>query len=134
MVFNRSWYIRYVDTACCCQILTLVPTFLFLFFSGLAISMLIQLSGLFQWCIRQSAEVVNMMVAVERVLGYRALPPESALDNEYDKEVTTDWPKVGAIDVNNLSVRYRAGLPLSLRGLSFKVKGGERIGVVGRTG
>ena len=28
---------------------------------GLALSMLIQLSGLFQWCIRQSAEVVNLV-------------------------------------------------------------------------
>ena len=28
---------------------------------GLALSMLIQLSGLFQWCVRQSAEVVNQV-------------------------------------------------------------------------
>jgi len=34
---------------------------------GLALSMLIQLSGLFQWCIRQSAEVVNL---VSRLLGF----------------------------------------------------------------
>ena len=31
-------------------------------------------------------------------------------------------------------MRYRAGLPLVLKGLSMHVKGGERIGVVGRTG
>mmetsp|Transcript_4521 Transcript_4521/g.10242 ORF Transcript_4521/g.10242 Transcript_4521/m.10242 type:complete len:1111 (+) Transcript_4521:249-3581(+) len=37
---------------------------------GLAISMLIQLSGLFQWCIRQSAECVNMMVAVVSALAF----------------------------------------------------------------
>lgn len=40
---------------------------------GLAISMLVQLSGLFQWCIRQSAEVVNQFVAVERYGGVRLL-------------------------------------------------------------
>ena len=39
------------------------------FKKGLAISMLVQLSGLFQWCIRQSAEVVNQFVAVERYGG-----------------------------------------------------------------
>jgi len=100
---------------------------------GLAISMLIQLSGLFQWCIRQSAEVVNMMVAVERVSGFRDLPSEAALTNDYDKEIK-DWPVKGEIDVKELSVRYRAGLPLSLRGLTFTVKGGSRVGVVGRTG
>eukprot|EP00578_Thalassiosira_sp_NH16_P018260 CAMPEP_0181116794 /NCGR_PEP_ID=MMETSP1071-20121207/22145_1 /TAXON_ID=35127 /ORGANISM="Thalassiosira sp., Strain NH16" /LENGTH=1366 /DNA_ID=CAMNT_0023201071 /DNA_START=81 /DNA_END=4182 /DNA_ORIENTATION=+ len=100
---------------------------------GLAISMLIQLSGLFQWCIRQSAEVVNMMVAVERVIGYRDLPSEAALTNEYDAAIK-DWPAKGEIDVNNLSVRYRSGLPLSLSGLTFRIEGGARVGIVGRTG
>ena len=96
--------------------------------------MLIQLSGLFQWCVRQSAEVVNMMVAVERVVSYRDLPSEASLNNEYDKKVQQDWPEVGGIDVKDLSVRYRSGLPLSLRGLTFKVNGGSRVGIVGRTG
>lgn len=100
---------------------------------GLAISMLVQLSGLFQWCIRQSAEVVNQFVAVERVIGFRDLPSEAALSNERDREVK-DWPSKGEIDVSDLCVRYRAGLPLSLRGVTFKVEGGGTVGVVGRTG
>ncbi|KAL3796991.1 hypothetical protein ACHAW5_002761 [Stephanodiscus triporus] len=100
---------------------------------GLAISMLIQLSGLFQWCIRQSAEVVNMMVAVERVLGYRDLPSEAELTNSFDEGVK-DWPENGEINVTDLAVRYRKGLPLSLRGVSFKIEGGSRVGIVGRTG
>lgn len=57
---------------------------------GLALSMLIMLSGLFQWCIRQSAEVVNQMVSVERVIGFRDLESEAALVNKYDDEVS-DW-------------------------------------------
>jgi len=100
---------------------------------GLALSMLIQLSGLFQWCIRQSAEVVNLMVAVERVIGFRDLPSEAALTKECDKEVK-GWPMTGEINVKKVSVRYRSGLHLSLRGLTFTVKGGSRIGIVGRTG
>lgn len=31
-------------------------------------------------------------------------------------------------------MRYRPGLPLVLRGVSFKVQGGERVGIAGRTG
>jgi len=100
---------------------------------GLAISMLIQLSGLFQWCIRQSAEVVNQMVAVERMIGFRDLSSEAALTNEYDDGIK-DWPVKGEIVVKDLSVRYRPGLPLSLHGLTFKVNSGARVGVVGRTG
>jgi ATP-binding cassette subfamily C (CFTR/MRP) protein 4 len=100
---------------------------------GLAISMLIQLAGLFQWCIRQSAEVVNLMVAVERVLGYRDLASEAALDNSFDNGLN-NWPETGEINVQDLSVRYRTSLPLSLCGVSFKIEGGSRVGIVGRTG
>jgi ABC-type multidrug transport system fused ATPase/permease subunit len=110
------------------QLLSISPGIL-----GLALSLLIQLAGLFQWCIRQSAEVVNQMVAVERVIGFRDLPPEAPLNNELDDKVS-GWPSAGEIDVQSLSVRYRDGLPLSLRGLSFQIKGGSRVGVVGRTG
>jgi ATP-binding cassette subfamily C (CFTR/MRP) protein 4 len=100
---------------------------------GLALSMLIQLSGLFQWCIRQSAEVVNQMVAVERVIGFSELPSEAALENDFDNSIN-EWPTKGDINVQDLSMRYRVGLPLSLQGLSFKIEGGTRVGVVGRTG
>jgi ATP-binding cassette subfamily C (CFTR/MRP) protein 4 len=100
---------------------------------GLAISLLIQLSGLFQWCIRQSAEVVNQMVAVERVIGFRDLSSEAAFvsdgDDDYD-----GWPNRGEVKVKDLCVRYRKGLPLSLRGITFRIDAGSRVGVVGRTG
>jgi len=72
-------------------------------------------------------------VAVERVMGFRDLPPESELTNDYDAEVT-DWPAKGEINVKELCVRYRSGLPLSLRKLTFKIEGGSRVGIVGRTG
>ena len=36
--------------------------------------------------------------------------------------------------MKNLSVRYRPSLPLSLKNISFKIQGGERVGIVGRTG
>jgi ATP-binding cassette subfamily C (CFTR/MRP) protein 4 len=101
---------------------------------GLALTMLIQLSGLFQYGVRQSAEVVNQMVAVDRVLGYHDLPSEAAVTARYDDEVSTEWPQKGAISVRGLNVRYRPGLPLSLRSLTFEIPGGSRVGVVGRTG
>ena len=101
---------------------------------GLALTMLIQLSGLFQYGVRQSAEVANQMVAVDRVLGYRDLPSEAAITARDDDEVSTEWPQKGAISVRGLNVRYRLGLPLSLRSLTFEIPGGSRVGVVGRTG
>ena len=40
------------------------------------------LSGMFQWGVRQSAEVENQMTSVERVLEYSNLEPEAPLDTK----------------------------------------------------
>jgi ATP-binding cassette, subfamily C (CFTR/MRP), member 4 len=101
---------------------------------GLSISMLLQLAGMFQWCIRQSAEVVNQMVSVERVLSFGKIEPEAALVLDSDKSLNPCWPNFGAINVTDLGVRYRPSLPLALDGATFSVPSGSRIGIVGRTG
>eukprot|EP00536_Pseudo-nitzschia_multiseries_P014610 jgi/Psemu1/215290/e_gw1.735.14.1 len=101
---------------------------------GLSISMLLQLCDAFQWCVRQSAEVVNQMVSVERVVEFGKVEPEAPLELETDKKLDESWPSRGAISVKDLSTRYRPTLPLALAGVSFSVPSGSRIGVVGRTG
>ncbi len=101
---------------------------------GLSISMLLQLCASFQWCIRQSAEIVNQMVCVERVLQYGKIEPEAPLKLESDTDLDESWPHDGSIHVKNVAVRYRPTLPLALNGASFSVPSGARVGVVGRTG
>jgi ATP-binding cassette, subfamily C (CFTR/MRP), member 4 len=102
---------------------------------GLSLSMLLQLAGLFQWCIRQSAEVVNQMVSVERVLEFGDLESEAPLKLDTDASLAgPDWPSSGAVQCDGLSVRYRATLPLALNHISFHIPGGSRVGIVGRTG
>jgi len=44
------------------------------------------------------------------------------------------WPENGSITLNNLKMRYRPDTPLVLKGLNVSIEGGERIGIVGRTG
>ncbi|KAL0950660.1 hypothetical protein HGRIS_007446 [Hohenbuehelia grisea] len=44
------------------------------------------------------------------------------------------WPASGDLVVENLSARYSSDGPNVLHNLSFRIKSGERIGVVGRTG
>ncbi|KAA6360143.1 MAG: putative Multidrug resistance-associated protein, partial [Streblomastix strix] len=53
-----------------------------------------------------------------------------------DGEIIPDcrWPESGRIQFENISFRYRSGLPYVLNNVSFDLKGGEKIGVCGRTG
>jgi ATP-binding cassette subfamily C (CFTR/MRP) protein 1 len=48
--------------------------------------------------------------------------------------VPGSWPETGALEFIKVTCRYQAHLPLVLTGLSFRVEGGQRVGLVGRTG
>lgn len=98
---------------------------------GLAISQSMALTAMLQWGIRQSAEVMNQMMAVERVLEYRDLEPE---EKEVKKVVNASWPPDGRIKFNNVVYRYAKEMEPALRGVNFEVKSCEKIGIVGRTG
>ena len=100
---------------------------------GLALTLLLQLAGTFQWAVRQSAELTNQMVSVERVSEYSELTPEAPLSTDADA-AAIDWPSKGAIECHDLSIRYRSSLPPALTGATFRIEGGERVGCVGRTG
>jgi ABC-type bacteriocin/lantibiotic exporter with double-glycine peptidase domain len=75
------------------------------------------------------------MVSVERILEFGKVPTEAELELKGDTELlSTGWPKEGAIEVSNVSARYREALPLSLDDMSFSIPSGARVGIVGRTG
>ncbi|EON98628.1 putative multidrug resistance-associated protein 2 protein [Phaeoacremonium minimum UCRPA7] len=99
---------------------------------GLVLSYILAIVQMIQFTVRQLAEVENGMNAVERLLYYGTqLEEEAPL---HTIEVRPSWPEKGEIVFDNVEMRYRAGLPLVLRGLNMHVRGGERIGIVGRTG
>ncbi|KAK2946630.1 Multidrug resistance-associated protein [Blattamonas nauphoetae] len=45
-----------------------------------------------------------------------------------------DWPSAGKVEFEDVGVRYRADLPLSLDQVSFTIPAGSKVGIVGRTG
>lgn len=45
-----------------------------------------------------------------------------------------EWPQKGAISATNLNLRYRENMPRVLKNVSFSIKAGMKVGVVGRTG
>jgi ABC-type multidrug transport system fused ATPase/permease subunit len=59
-------------------------------------------------------------------------PPSQAAAR--DKLVGPGWPTSGAIELKSVSLRYRPDTPLVLRDLSVSIRGGEHVGIVGRTG
>lgn len=102
---------------------------------GLALTYAISLNGMFQYCIRQSAEVESHMVSAERVIAYGKLEPENSLETQpISNKPHSDWPDKGVIELNDLSYRYSPETPFVLHGVSCLIKSGEKIGIVGRTG
>jgi ATP-binding cassette subfamily C (CFTR/MRP) protein 1 len=70
------------------------------------------------------------MNAVERVLTYTELEPEGETRTANDPPQS--WPAAGAISFEDVQLAYRPELPLVLKGVSFDVKAGEKVGIVGR--
>ncbi|XP_077965941.1 ATP-binding cassette sub-family C member 4-like isoform X2 [Styela clava] len=100
---------------------------------GLVLTYTASLIGMFQWGVRQSAEVENLMTSVERVQQYYRIPPEAALENPA-KKPPNSWPECGAIKFENVSFSYYDGGPNVLRNIDFVIQPKEKIGIVGRTG
>jgi len=73
------------------------------------------------------------MNAVERVAEYMDLEEEPPAIIE-GSHPPASWPHSGAIEVKNLTMKYSADSPEVIKNISFSIKAGEKIGVVGRTG
>ncbi|XP_055086826.1 ATP-binding cassette sub-family C member 4-like isoform X2 [Periophthalmus magnuspinnatus] len=74
---------------------------------GLALSYAVTLTGMFQWGVRQSAEIENMMTSVERVVEYAKLESEASW--ETDTQPPCDWPKTGSITFDKVGIVGRTG-------------------------
>ncbi|KAM4711152.1 ATP-binding cassette sub-family C member 4-like isoform 2-T2 [Anableps anableps] len=99
---------------------------------GLALSYAVTLMGMFQWGVRQSAEVENMMTSVERVLEYTQLESEAPWETQ--KRPPSDWPSKGLVTFDRVSFSYSDDSPKVLRGLQAMFRPKEKVGIVGRTG
>lgn len=123
---------------------------------GLALVNTIQLSSLLQWTVRITIDTENNMTATERLMRFLQIEPEEGLnthtsgttkirnrsssndssnhDNEKIVPDSTQWPHTGEIVIDNLQMHYRPELDLVLKGVNVKIEGGNKYGIVGRTG
>ena len=112
--------------------------------AGVVLTQSMQLTGLLQFGIRQTAEVENLMTSVQRIRSYAELESEEELASlrRARRDASTaasvlppaGWPSIGAVCFERFSLRYRPGLPLAADKVEFRIGGGQRMGVVGRTG
>jgi ABC-type multidrug transport system fused ATPase/permease subunit len=107
--------------------------------TGLVLSYILSVQQAFGWMVRQSAEVENDLNSVERVLHYaqeieQEAPHEVAPAAKANIPGASSWPSVGRVEMKDVVLRYRPDLPPVLKGLTMSVTGGEKIGIVGRTG
>ncbi|XP_006558751.1 multidrug resistance-associated protein 1 [Apis mellifera] len=100
---------------------------------GLSVSYALQVTQTLNWLVRMTSDVETNIVAVERIKEYGETPQEASWKNP-DYIPPKEWPVQGRVEFKDYKVRYREDLELVLRGLSFSIKGGEKVGIVGRTG
>ncbi|XP_020210396.1 ABC transporter C family member 14 [Cajanus cajan] len=100
---------------------------------GLSLSYGLSLNSVMFWAIYMSCFIENKMVSVERIKQFTNIPSEATW-NIKDRLPPSNWPGQGHVDIKDLQVRYRPNTPLVLKGITLSIDGGEKIGVVGRTG
>ncbi|KAG5204276.1 hypothetical protein JEQ12_002252 [Ovis aries] len=138
LLTTSRWLAVYLDVICAIFVTVVAFGALILVESldaghvGLVLSLTITLTRMSQWCIRQSVEVENMMIPVERVIEYTDLVKEAPWEIEY--RPPPSWPNKGMISFKNVNFRYKLDGPLALRNIYRGFYPGEKYGIVGRSG
>ncbi len=85
------------------------------------------------WGVRIFSDLESRMTSVERLQFYCDLPAEKNYLGQ-SAQLHENWPQTGSLEFKNVSLRYAEHLPMVLKNVSFKIKSGSRVGLVGRTG
>ncbi|CAI0449450.1 unnamed protein product [Linum tenue] len=111
---------------------------------GMFLSYGLPLNSVLFWTTYMACFLENRMVSVERIKQFTDTPSEAPW---WIMNFIPDpnWPSHGNIELKDLQasngmvnfgmqVRYRPNTPLVLKGITLTILGGEKVGIVGRTG
>lgn len=102
-------------------------------FVGLALSYGLSLNMSLVFSIQNQCTLANYIISVERLNQYMHVTSE-APEVIQSNRPPPNWPVIGHVEFQDLQIRYRPDTPLVIRGISCIFKGGDKIGIVGRTG
>ena len=80
--------------------------------------------------VHKMSKMEKDFLKVQRVLRLLDIPHEV----KDQPKLKNEWPTEGKIQLSDVRLRYRPTTDMVLKGLNVSIKGGEKVGVVGRTG
>uniref|UniRef100_A0A1X7UX79 ABC-type glutathione-S-conjugate transporter n=1 Tax=Amphimedon queenslandica TaxID=400682 RepID=A0A1X7UX79_AMPQE len=101
--------------------------------AGMSLSQAFMVTLYLSMTVRTLSDLESSLVSVERIKEYLDLPSE-APEIIHDNRPDPNWPEDGSIQFNKYATRYRPGLDLVLKNISCYIPGGQKVGIVGRTG
>lgn len=102
--------------------------------AGLVMVYALSLWESLNWAIRIFAEVEARMTSVERLRYYSSIEAEQVTVQQPALAPEASWPQKGEVVFDRVVARYATHLPPVLKGISFRVPAGSRVGIIGRTG
>lgn len=105
--------------------------------AGLVLTSVFSVCTFIPFIMRLKSELSARLTSVARIYEYCEELKEEAPVHHHDGGHTPRegvWPSAGELLFEQVCLRYRRGLPLVLNDISFRVRGGQKVGIVGRTG
>ncbi|RLO00792.1 hypothetical protein DYB28_015457, partial [Aphanomyces astaci] len=99
---------------------------------GLVFNYSLQITNHLEGMVWVWSSLETAMVAPERVAEYTNVEQEAP--RVIPGSAPSSWPQDGSVRFDRVSFRYKPNDPLVLKDISFDVKSGEKVGIVGRTG
>ncbi|KAI6707127.1 hypothetical protein NL676_010089 [Syzygium grande] len=136
----NEWLVQRLEVLCAIVLMSSALAITFLDFGssssgyvGTALAYGLSLNAFLVFSAQFQCSLSNLIVSVERLEQYMHIQSE-APDVIEDRRRAPDWPSFGNVEICDLKVQYRPDSPLVLHGITCKIKGGHKIGIVGRTG
>jgi len=105
------------------------------YLSAFSLALLLGITGLLQYGLRQFSTLNISMASVARVQEFCNIPSEPPQELPGDDEKREQgWPDKGKFEMSKVYMKYRPDGDFVLKDLDLEVQPGEKVGCVGRTG